>query len=73
MSEHIEQAREGVFRRPFEGLKARLAAERLFDRGRKKALPSLPRRVGVMTLPTTASPRVDLVPPTGRAHKEMTN
>lgn len=36
----------------FEELKRRLAAEGLFDEGRKRALPLLPRHVGVVTSPT---------------------
>jgi exodeoxyribonuclease VII large subunit len=33
----------------FEQLKAKLAAEGLFDTGRKKPIPALPRRIGVVT------------------------
>ena len=57
VAEHIEEAGEGALRRRFEELKARLAAEGLFDLGRKKALPSLPRRIGVITSPTGAAIR----------------
>jgi exodeoxyribonuclease VII large subunit len=38
----------------FEALKARLAAEGLFDAGRRRTLPARPRRVGVVTSPTGA-------------------
>jgi exodeoxyribonuclease VII large subunit len=38
----------------FEALKARLAAEGLFDAARRRALPPRPRRIGVITSPTGA-------------------
>ncbi len=38
----------------FEALKARLAAEGLFDPARRRALPARPRRVAVVTSPTGA-------------------
>lgn len=52
--EHIEEAGEGVLRRAFEALKTRLAQEGLFDAARKKSLPRLPRRIGVITSPSGA-------------------
>ena len=39
----------------FEQIKARLAAEGLFDRERKKPLPPMPMRCGVITSPTGAA------------------
>ena len=39
----------------FEALKRRLAEEGLFDTARKRALPSFPRRLGVVTSPTAAA------------------
>ncbi len=42
----------GALQRAFEELKARLEAEGLFDRSRKKPLPFLPRRIGVVTSPS---------------------
>lgn len=47
--EHMEDAGEGALRRAFEQLKAKLQAEGLFDSGRKRALPPMPRRLGVVT------------------------
>ncbi|MDE2135943.1 MAG: exodeoxyribonuclease VII large subunit [Gammaproteobacteria bacterium] len=47
--EHLEEAGEGALKREFERLKARLAAEGLFARERKRALPPFPRRIGVVT------------------------
>ena len=52
--EHLEEAGEGALRRAFEALKNRLALEGLFDVARKKPLPQLPKRIGVITSPTGA-------------------
>lgn len=45
----------GRLQREFEALKQRLAAEGLFARERKRALPILPLRVGFVTSPTGAA------------------
>lgn len=45
----------GRLQREFEALKARLAAEGLFAKERKRALPRLPRTVGFVTSPTGAA------------------
>lgn len=45
----------GRLQREFEALKARLAAEGLFAKERKRALPKLPRTVGFVTSPTGAA------------------
>lgn len=50
----IEPQGVGALQKAFEQLKARLAAEGLFDPSRKKALPFLPKRIGVITSPTGA-------------------
>ncbi len=55
--EHLEEAGEGALLRAFEQLKTRLAAEGLFAQERKRALPELPRRIGVITSPTGAAIR----------------
>lgn len=47
----------GALHIAFEQLKARLAAEGLFDPARKRPLPLLPRRVGIVTSPTGAALR----------------
>jgi exodeoxyribonuclease VII large subunit len=57
IAEHLEEAGEGALRRRFEELKARLQAEGLFDAGLKRPLPTLPRRIGVITSPTGAAIR----------------
>ena len=49
--EYLEEAGEGALRRAFDALKGRLAAEGLFEAARKKPLPRLPRRIGVITSP----------------------
>ncbi|NLX25931.1 MAG: exodeoxyribonuclease VII large subunit [Lentisphaerae bacterium] len=53
----MEEAGKGNLQEQFEKLKARLAAEGLFDADRKKPLPLLPRRIGVVTSPTGAAVR----------------
>jgi exodeoxyribonuclease VII large subunit len=53
--EHLEEAGEGALKREFEKLKARLAAEGLFAAERKRPLPAVPRRIGVVTSPTGAA------------------
>ena len=55
--DHLEEAGEGLLRRRFENLKRQLAAEGLFDREHKRALPRMPRRIGVITSPTGAALR----------------
>jgi len=55
--EHIEEAGEGALRRQFELLKAKLAAAGLFAPERKRPLPPLPRRIGIVTSPTGAAIR----------------
>jgi exodeoxyribonuclease VII large subunit len=55
--DHLEEAGEGALRREFERLKAKLAAEGLFDTGRKRPLPRMPRRLAVITSPTGAAVR----------------
>ncbi len=53
----VEETGEGALRRAFEELKRRLAAEGLFAAERKRELPPLPRRIGVLTSPTGAAVR----------------
>ncbi|MGA7091437.1 MAG: exodeoxyribonuclease VII large subunit, partial [Candidatus Acidiferrales bacterium] len=48
----IEPVGLGALQLAFEQLKKRLADEGLFDDARKKVLPMLPRRIGVITSPT---------------------
>jgi len=53
----MEDAGEGLLRRKFEELKARLNEEGLFDESLKQPLPNLPSRIGVVTSPTGAAIR----------------
>ena len=55
--EQLEAAGEGELRRRFEALKKKLQAEGLFDEERKKSLPALPQRIGVVTSPSGAAIR----------------
>ena len=55
--DHLEEAGEGALRRAFEELKAKLAAEGLFDAERKRALPAHVRRLAVITSPSGAAVR----------------
>ena len=52
--DHMEEAGEGALRRAFEQLKAKLAAEGVFDAARKRPLPAYPRRIGLLTSPSGA-------------------
>ena len=47
--EHLQPDGLGAFYLAFEQLKTRLAAEGLFDNARKRRIPALPRKVGVIT------------------------
>ena len=55
--DHLEEAGEGALRRAFDELKARLAAEGLFDEARKRPLPAHVQRLAVITSPTGAAVR----------------
>jgi exodeoxyribonuclease VII large subunit len=57
IAERLEDAGEGLLRRKFEELKARLTAEGLFDTERKQAIPALPGTIGIVTSPTGAAVR----------------
>ncbi|MBN1613517.1 MAG: exodeoxyribonuclease VII large subunit [Deltaproteobacteria bacterium] len=48
----VEPVGLGALQKAFEQLKARLQAEGLFDDDRKKPIPCLPGRIGVVTSPT---------------------
>src|SRR5580658_2557434 len=50
----LEPQGHGALQFAFEQLKQKLAAEGLFDAARKRALPALPERIGVVTSPTGA-------------------
>ncbi len=52
--EYLEPAGLGALQLAFDQLKQKLAAEGLFDSGRKEPLPALPRTIGIVTSPTGA-------------------
>ena len=47
--EHLEPKGLGALQQAFEQLKKKLQAEGLFDQARKRPLPALPRRIGIVT------------------------
>jgi exodeoxyribonuclease VII large subunit len=47
--EHLEPQGLGALQLAFDQLKKRLQAEGLFDAARKRALPALPRKIGIVT------------------------
>src|SRR5262249_32755267 len=47
--EHLEPHGLGALQLAFDQLKQRLAAEGLFDQDRKRPLPALPRKIGLVT------------------------
>ena len=56
-AEYLEPKGAGALQVAFEQLKAKLEAEGLFDAARKKAIPALPRCIGVVTSPQGAALR----------------
>src|SRR5215467_9410422 len=54
-AEFLEPLGAGALQVAFEQLKAKLAEEGLFDGSRKKPLPQLPRRIGIVTSPRGAA------------------
>ncbi|OOZ42242.1 exodeoxyribonuclease VII large subunit [Solemya pervernicosa gill symbiont] len=57
VAESMQEAGAGALQREFEALKRKLAAEGLFDETSKIPLPTLPKRIGVITSPTGAAVR----------------
>lgn len=56
-AEYLEPKGAGALQIAFEQLKAKLEAEGLFDAARKKPIPPLPRRIGIVTSPQAAALR----------------
>lgn len=67
---HIEPVGVGDWQLAFEQLKAKLEKEGLLDPQRKKAIPILPRRVGVVTSPVGAALR-DIISAITRRNKHV--
>jgi exodeoxyribonuclease VII large subunit len=68
--EYVEPKGLGALQKAFEMLKARLEREGLFERERKKPLPVLPRRIGIVTSPTGAAVR-DILQVIRRRHPRI--
>jgi exodeoxyribonuclease VII large subunit len=54
-AEYVEPKGAGALQIAFEQLKAKLEAEGLFEAGRKKPIPALPRVIGIVTSPQAAA------------------
>ena len=68
--DYIEPKGVGALQLAFEQLKEKLEKEGLFSLDRKKPLPVLPRRIGIITSPTGAAIR-DMVRVIKRRHPKM--
>jgi exodeoxyribonuclease VII large subunit len=56
-AEYLEPKGAGALQIAFEQLKAKLEAEGLFEADRRKPIPTLPRRIGIVTSPQAAALR----------------
>ena len=70
IAETMEPRGAGALQLAFDQLKKRLAAEGLFDAGRKRPLPTFPQCIGVITSPTGAVIR-DIVTVVRRRHARL--
>ncbi len=69
-AEYLEPKGAGALQVAFEQLKAKLAAEGLFDAARKKPIPVLPARIGLVTSPQGAAVQ-DILNVLQRRHESM--
>jgi len=53
--EHMEEAGSGALQRAYEALKQRLGQEGLFDEAHKRAIPTLPKTIGIVSSPDGAA------------------
>jgi exodeoxyribonuclease VII large subunit len=65
--EHLDPHGRGALQLAFDQLKRRLHAEGLFDAARKRPLPALPRKIGIVTSADGAALR-DIITVLGRRH-----
>lgn len=68
--EHLEPQGAGALQLAFEQLKKRLSAEGLFDGARKRPLPALPRKIGIVTSLDGAAIR-DIIKVISRRHPNV--
>jgi len=69
-AEFLEPKGAGALQIAFEQLKAKLAAEGLFDPARKKPMPAMPKRIGVVTSPRGAAVQ-DILNVLQRRHEDV--
>jgi exodeoxyribonuclease VII large subunit len=69
-AEYLEPKGAGALQVAFEQLKAKLAEEGLFDAARKKPIPPMPRRIGIITSPGGAAIR-DMLNVLKRRHESV--
>jgi exodeoxyribonuclease VII large subunit len=69
-AEYLEPKGAGALQVAFEQLKAKLAAEGLFDPGRKRPIPKLPRTIGIVTSPRGAAIQ-DMLNVLRRRHEDV--
>jgi exodeoxyribonuclease VII large subunit len=70
MAEYLEPQGAGALQLAFEQLKAKLQAEGLFAKERKKSIPMLPKKIGVVTSPRGAVIQ-DILNVLRRRHKSV--
>lgn len=68
VAEYMEPRGAGALQIAFEQLKAKLQAEGLFEAAKKKPIPPLPRRIGIVTSPQAAALR-DILHVLHRRHR----
>lgn len=57
LADYIEPVGAGALQLAFEQLKEKLSKEGLFDKARKRPIPAVPKKIGIITSPTGAAIR----------------